>query len=742
MKKYVTGICILILSACSDPPPPPDSGSCDVKAVFAANGCTRAGCHGGGQPYSFDLSVSEPGAELVGRPSIIASCAGRKIIDPANPDSSMLLTLTDPKRHQAPNDCGAAMPLGGPPLSASDLGCLEKWVRESAQKYPSVQPDYTAEFREASPEVYVSKVKYLLSGVPVTQAELDAVTADPKTLRGLVEGWVGPSANLTPEFQVKLTDFLRTALQQDSVGALREVLGFPTTRPIAIQKLRDNLTQSFALTALDIVKKGRPFTEILTTRTWKVTDAMLVLLAYADQSAAELAQQQTVYSPTTLNGNAIPTLDESIRNRVWYFKEIPSDCKYYRDSSLKLSPNEFLRLMFGRIQCRGGANDFRYADLEPDWTVQSADYATFRDVTFVPGKAPLFYDLKTGIRGVTTFPSRIARLGFFTSPVFLDNWPTNADNQFRATTNQTMIVALGATFSPGDGTSQPLLNGLPPTHAPEGTACYGCHRLMDPMRLFFGKSFNYQYSWAETPEPLAPSLAFLGYNATGNNLDDFAQALAQHPRFPVAWVQKLCSYANSQPCDESDPEFLRIVDKFRTGFNLRDLIVELFTSPLVTNAAFTKTYASRRVLVSIARRRHLCAAQSTRLPVAGICGVPSVADRLGGIPDDSFARGQVDPVLTASPSSFHAAATEQLCTAIAAQVVGKGAFKETNPPAAVQAIVGKVMGLGSSHSRYAAAVSAMTNHYTAQLATKTPLAALQETFTLACMTPDAMAVGF
>ena len=79
---------------------------------------------------------------------------------------------------------------------------------------------------------------------------------------------------------------------------------------------------------------------------------------------------------------------------------------------------------------------------------------------------------------------------------------------------------------------------------------------------------------------------------------------------------------------------------------------------------------------------------------------------------------------------------------IAAQVVGKGAFKETSPATAVQAIVTRVMGLGSSHSRYAAALSAMNNHYTAQLPAKTPLAALQETFTLACMTPDAMAVGF
>ena len=38
--------------------------------------------------------------------------------------------------------------------------------------------------------------------------------------------------------------------------------------------------------------------------------------------------------------------------------------------------------------------------------------------------------------------------------------------------------------------------------------------------------------------------------------------LASHPHFAAAWAQKLCYFANSVACDETDPEFQRVVEVF------------------------------------------------------------------------------------------------------------------------------------------------------------------------------------
>lgn len=746
MKKYILGLCLL-LAACKD------AAVCDVTAVFQSNGCTSARCHGSGQAVSFDLSLTNPGPLLVDKLSQNPSCAGRKIIDKQSPDNSLLLTLTDASRHVAPNDCGAPMPFGGAPLSAKDLACLQDWVRDTAQNHPSVQPDYTAEFEPASVEAYVTKVKLLVHGGAVTQSELASVKADPNQLRSKVESWIGPAANPTPEFAAKLTAFLSTALQQDSVGEARAGLGFPGSHFQASPMLRSNLTDSFTLTALDLVKNNRPFTEILHTDTWTVSNALLVLLAFADQSETELQQTHTVYKAPTMG------VTESLATRTWIFETIPDTCKFNPADNNLLDQSEFLRLMFRRQQCRGMTSDYYFtgADLttapNPSRILQDSDFVLDRKVQFVAptGALPIpkFYDLQTirTLRQSGKFPTRTTRAGFFTTPVFFDNWQTNMDNQFRVTTNQTLLVGLGATFSIGDSTAQPLLNGLPMTHFPaDNSACFGCHRLMDPMRLYFGKAYNYAYRYPTTAEPLSPSFAFLGQTQAGSSPVDLGRAMAQHPRFPVAWVQKLCSYANSQPCDESDPEFLRLAKSFQdSGYKLRDLIVEFFTSPLVTNASFTKTFASRRVLLSINRRRHLCAALKARLSVdACSLAISKTQNPLSGIPDDAFARGATDAVIPATTSGFHAAAVEQLCAAIAAQpqIVPSPTFPNNDPPGAIKAMVEKVMGLPPSHSRYQAALTALSQHYAAQPAATMPTAALRETFTVACMTPDAMAIGF
>src|SRR5882757_8714272 len=56
------------------------------------------------------------------------------------------------------------------------------------------------------PSVYVAKVKNILVGLPPTDAEIAQVTADPKALDGLIDGWMA-----LPEYQQKMMVFFELA---------------------------------------------------------------------------------------------------------------------------------------------------------------------------------------------------------------------------------------------------------------------------------------------------------------------------------------------------------------------------------------------------------------------------------------------------------------------------------------------------------------------------------------------------
>jgi hypothetical protein len=709
--------------------PAPDGGasSCDVAAIFArpANGCANEGCHGVQHRGDLDLVSPDLARRLLDKPSAVAACAGRKVIDAASPERSLLLSLVDPARFEA-HGCGVMMPLGGRGVDAADLACLEDFVGQAVAAAPPV-PDPRAAFEPAAPETQLAKVKSLLVGAAPTQAELLAIQRDPAALRGLIDGWME-----TPAFAEKLQTFLGTALQQDALGRLREGLGFPPNRPVATPLFRENLETSFARTAWRLVRERRPFTEVLTTDRWEMTTALLVLLAFADQSEAERALTHRILrAPGPGMPNPMPA-DYSVANRVWVFDHLPEDCEFR-------PPNQshFLGALFGRLQCRG-SRDHRYPPL-----VGEADMRDWRTVRLTPAGregAPLFYDLER-LRGATEVPLRIPRRGFFTTPVFLDSWQTNEDNQFRVTTNQTLIGALHATVAISDPTAPVSTAGLDAEHAAPGSDCHGCHRLLDPMRLFFGRELDYRYQRSGTPETRTPSFALRGHTFSGGGLVELAEGLAAHPRFAVAWAQKLCLYANSSACAEDDPEFLRVVRAFeQSQFDLLTLVRELFASPLVTHAAFTDTHAVRPPSVSITRARHLCAALKARVGDDVCAGNASI---LGLIPDDEVARGQVDPVLTSETSAFHVAATERLCSVLSAQVVGRGrAYEPQSAEEAVGALVEGLMGLPAGHPRHDAARAALRDHFAeARASGAAPLLALRSTFIVACTSPDVMAIG-
>ena len=356
------------------------------------------------------------------------------------------------------------------------------------------------------------------------------------------------------------------------------------------------------------------------------------------------------------------------------------------------------------------------------------------------------------------------------------NWPTNPSNAMRVTMNQTLIVALGAMVDGADGTLPKVaaggapIPGLDSAHATPGTACYGCHQLLDPTRSILAATYSWSYHAQDLSAQKAQTgeFAFQGVIQFPKSVYNLGGILASHPLFATAWVQKLCHYANSRPCETSDPEFLRIVRDFQDdAFSWNDLVVDLLASPLTTNAKSTATGTHDGVIVSVSRREHLCATLGARLGVRDLCALlptttpisPSIPKIASGFPSDGYGRGVVAPVLPNQPSLFFRAGTENLCEAIAPLVIdndspppGVRRWSSASSAAVAQAILDFVpdrSGAGAERSalrrggqpsgRFEEALGAVDSvtgekDFTAH-------DALQSTFVVACETPSAVSLG-
>jgi len=417
------------------------------------------------------------------------------------------------------------------------------------------------------------------------------------------------------------------------------------------------------------------------------------------------------------------------------------------------------------------------------WNASDFGEAGWRMVTITPRTAnqqtTRFFDVPS-LQATTanSLVLRTPRIGFFSTPAFMANWATNSSNQMRVTLNQSLIVGTGAFIDGTDATQVPQVPGvLPPgldaEHAAPGTPCANCHFLLDPLRVVFQSTWSYPYYNQLDPTMTAArgQFVFQGVvNQSINTIQDFGKALAEHPLMPQAWVQKLCYYVNSSPatkqnpsggCDPNDPEFKRIVTAFQSnGLKWDAMVTDLLSSPLTTNAAPTLTTDEVQV-VAVARRDHLCAALNNRLfggpaTAADICGLQvtspgsTIQTIVGGFPSDGYGRGSPVPVLPTQPNLFYRGGIESVCESVAAMLIDNktppmGALTWTSsatPTAAIQDFVTILMAIESSDPRYAAAQSALLDHFTSVKATgASNTTSLQSAFTVACMSPSFIGIG-
>ena len=640
-------------------------------------------------------------------------------------------------------------------------------------------------FEPEPPAIYVAKVKAILVGLPPTDAEISAVVADPEALPGLIDGWMA-----LPQYQQKMTVFFELAFQQTQIAAVDFVdiippngLGNGQSIPILVQNVRE----SFARTVVAATRAGAPLTDAFTTRQLMMTPALMQLYAFLDARRADdntkifddlvKADPTAVFTLEAAQG-PIPiaqSIDPTSPSYLHFYNpdlltQVYPDpaCNQLDPITVPVSSTSLLSIMYGEIPAhktpagvacpiRGGSNK--------GMQLAATDFTDWKLVTIRPPAGPelttKFYDLPT-LRTATELVVRTPRPGFFSTPAFFANWPTNKSNQMRVTVNQALIVATGTAIDGTDATTPSTTPGLDSAHAAPGSSCFGCHQLLDPTRSVFSSTYSWFYNPQTDPALIAQpgQFAFQGVVAPMATIDDFAKLLASHPLVPQAWVQKLCYYANSAPCDPLDPEVQRIVAGFAGGFGWDALVKELLASPVTTNATRTRTHDTNGEVIAVARRDHLCAALNNRLGFVDICQLDAshqarlgtIAQIVSGMPSDGYGRGATIPVLPNQPTLFYAGGLENICANISGMVIdaavdpnqpGAKHWSSAQPDAAIADFVALVMGLTASDPRAARATSALTAHFHNSVAqqTITPADALRSTFVAACLSPSFIGIG-
>ena len=578
VTAWLAAAALCAVVGCADEPEqdqtvePPAAPTCDVGEVLMRNGCLA--CHGAGASLSgggVDLRAEHLEASVKGVRSNSPGCGAEVLVNTERPEASVLLYSVSRGRPQealSPGCVPMPMPLGGGvAMPAEDVACLERWVRSlEPEREPEVETRYTAPALST-----LTRVKYLLDGGAVTELELQRGSQSDgalsvEGLEALVAGW------MTGErFHRKRRQFLELQLQQTPSDG-NYVNQFRNTRTNNMAPVREALNQSLIRTAERLIDDGEDFRSILTTSTWEVTTTTLLALKMAD-------------NPMVLRANG-----------VWIKNHAINDLRYVTRTE-------------GLYDRERDTADWRTVTLIHN--PSSTDMTTEEEI-MSPANAARLRAIPDG----GTLELRTPRLGFFTSPAFFQTWQTNRDNDFRVIINQAMIIATGLTFSPGDST--PLSGDLGAVDSdlfPRDSTCYGCHKNLDPMRSAFLAHFdpiNTRHRRLEVPAP-QPGFAFQGHRAEIDSLRAWADALAQHPNFATAWVLKLCQWASSIDCAPSDPQVVELAQRFAgSGYQLSELFVAFFTSPLVTQTSDALDSVAPGAQVSVARRGHYCHAVEAR----------------------------------------------------------------------------------------------------------------------------------
>lgn len=700
-----------------------------------------------------------------------------------------------------------AVGLMGALLGSACIGKIG--LDDNAPPAPPTPPTDGVAFQPVAPRVYLAKVKNLMVGQAPTAEEIAAVEKDPAALRAMVDAWfVTPPSqaklfsffqkafqqiqigagdyfdqlvDLPSQVQPSSEMFARTA--QYLVAQGRPFTETVTTHTFMMTPLL--MSQYLAIDQTTVSDNGVMGSDVPRPdgSTSTSFQAYLTYVPPASGGPITFAQLLDPTSPNYLHfpmPAAIPCQVPQVDNTGHVVLDMAGKPVLvnvpYNERNISNARDGWYAL-FGLGQGAPGKDAPKApaipGDVPPEKRylyqlvgtcgnrfgftppLLTADDNVWRPVTIRAPKAGEklvpFYDLPK-LRAANELVLRAPRVGFFTTPAFFANWQTNKSNQARDVLNQTLIVAIGKSINPVDkGTSTVLDTGKDGQHSDPNSPCYSCHQTMDPMRMVFRKFYTYNYHRQQDPAvAFAPAtFDFQGKTAPLSTMDDLARTLVEHPLYGGAWAQKLCYYANSSACAEDDPEFQRVVKAFvDSGYDFHALVRELFSSPLITGAARTKTWAEAGETISVARKDHLCTSLTNRLGLAtnlcaNIGGGAQAQSVATNIPSDGYLRGAEAPALSTDATMFFRGAGETLCQIAADQVVDKpgSRFASAKKDAVITDLVQSVMGLaGDSTAPQAAQI--LKDHFAAAIAAgASPTDAMKSTFVVACTSPTSLAVG-
>jgi hypothetical protein len=553
-----------------------------------------------------------------------------------------------------------------------------------------------------------------------------------------------------------------------------------STTPLLLQ----NAEESFARTVLELDAEGRPFTETMSSTRIMMTSALKELYAFLDSVEIDNdANTFDHYRATHLHVQIVAeaaqgpipiseTLDPNSPNYMhWYDPDVRtalSEIPGCQQDPMNL-PSQAITLhwlLLGSLdgrKLRDGSLCPVFAGTPGAAQLSAADFADWSLVTLRQPNAgeatTAFYDLPA-LRSESELVLAMPHVGFFSTPAFFANWPTNVSNQMRVTAQQALIVATGAGFDGLDSTVPDSTPGLDASHAGSG-ACLHCHQLLDPTRSILAANWSWNYhNQQDASFSAEPGLfAFHGVVQPVKTLADFGAALARHPLVASGWTQKLCYYVNSAPCSEQDPEFQRVAGLFRDSqYSFSALVKAFVTSPLATYARETQSARETGEVVAIARRDHLCAALDARLDLEDVCGLEAKsrltltgsAPEIGaGLPADGYGRGVAAPIQPSKPNLFFRAGVENLCEKVAGLVIdpiaelGFARWTSDDSPQAISDFVALMMGLAPGDPRAAPAHALLDSHFQTALARPgiSPTDALRSTFVVACLSPSMVSIG-
>jgi hypothetical protein len=553
-------------------------------------------------------------------------------------------------------------------------------------------------------------------------------------------------------------------------------------------RMMQNMQESFARTAMELVAEGQPFTSTMTTRRFMMTPALMAVYGVLDQvqvddhyNATDLFQRDSPTQVTLESGRPI-SIEQSTNpgspDFMTFYEPAVATSRapgcpqgtlvYPSPAPMSVLIDE---LFNHHPSVNGAAGDcFPPSVTTFATTFTPADFTTWKMVSIRQPEdgehTARFYDIPL-MRSAHELVLKVPRISFFSTPAFNGRWQTNDSNQARVLINQTLIVALGKPIDTTNKT-QPK---TPWKHIDKNlqnpTVCHECHVALDPMRQFFRQTYTlYGSRQDDSSEAGTPGeFAFQNVLAHGSGVSDLATLLANHPLFATAWTQRLCTYGASEPCDETDPEFLRLVELFKsTHYNWKMLVEAVFSSPLVSGLQKTRTAEVEGQAFPVIRQEHLCAMLSNRLGIPDVCGLDPnqpvfsriVRTLAASWPSGQYSRGSATPALPVAPSLLTRGGMESLCADLSHRLVdtdqrsfpfkflfadGKPSpFSSSDSNAAIQSMVTKLMGLTSD--RAAGPASILQEHFAAARESGASATdALKSTFVLACLSPYVAGMG-